>query len=202
MELSDRVTRQEDGVYRWLYELDMKKNLILLKTVIKIVGFCLCIPLLLLTYLSLRTHGSLSSLLSDLTPVLICIPVIALITLGSYMYVSRMYGGKYCVIYELDEKGISFTQIEEQFEKQQVIARAAAFTGALTGNIGLVGSALYNMYNNTAYSDFEKVYSVKSYKDKEVIKVNSPFLFNQIYVKKEDFDFVDSFIREHCPKIH
>ena len=58
------------------------------------------------------------------------------------------------------------------------------------------------MYNNTAYSDFEKVYSVKSYKDKEVIKVNSPFLFNQIYVKKEDFDFVDSFIREHCPKIH
>ena len=139
MELSDRVTRQEDGVYRWLYELDMKKNLVLLKTVIKIVGFCLCIPLL---------------------------------------------------------------QIEEQFEKQQVIARAAAFTGALTGNIGLVGSALYNMYNNTAYSDFEKVYSVKSYKDKEVIKVNSPFLFNQIYVKKEDFDFVDSFIREHCPKIH
>ena len=132
----------------------------------------------------------------------VCIAVIALITLGSYMYVSRMYGGKYCVIYELDEKGISFTQIEEQFEKQQVIARAAAFTGALTGNIGLVGSALYNMYNNTAYSDFEKVYSVKSYKDKEVIKVNSPFLFNQIYVKKEDFDFVDSFIREHCPKIH
>ena len=120
MELSDRVTRQEDGVYRWLYELDMKKNLVLLKTVIKIVGFCLCIPLLLLAYLSLRTHGSLSALLSDLTPVLICIPVIALITLGSYMYVSHMYGGKYCVIYELDEKGISFTQIEEQFEKQPV----------------------------------------------------------------------------------
>ena len=48
MELSDRVTRQEDGVYRWLYELEMKKNLVLLKTVIEIVGFCLCIPLLLL----------------------------------------------------------------------------------------------------------------------------------------------------------
>ena len=71
MELSDRVTRQEDGVYRWLYELDMKKNLVLLMTVIKIVGFCLCIPLLLLAYLSLRTHGSLSALLYDLTPVLI-----------------------------------------------------------------------------------------------------------------------------------
>ncbi len=201
MELSERVTLYDDGFYRWLYEVDMKKNPVIFLTVLKIVGLCLCIPLFLIVFLSVRSEGTFSSLLQDLLPFLISMAVILLITIGSYWYVSHLYGGKYCIVYEMDENGVRFSQVKQQFEKQQVIAKFATLTGALTGNVGLAGSGLYNMYNNSAYSDFKKVYSVKSYRDNDVIKVDSLFLFNQIYVNKEDFDLVDRFIREHCPRI-
>lgn len=43
-------------------------------------------------------------------------------------------------------------------------------------------------------------YSVKAFPERDLIKVNSPFLFNQIYVNKEDFDFVLDYINSHVKK--
>ena len=201
MDLSERVSRCEDGKYRWLYELDMYKNPSIFYTVAKVVGICLLLPIGMIVFLGIRERQSLTDILMELAPVYVVIGILVLITGFSYWYVAHMYGGRYCAVYEMDEYGVEAKQIKKQFEKQKVIAEFAAWTAALTGNPGLMGSALYNMTNDSSYSEFRKVYSVRSFKGRDLIKVNSPFLFNQIYVGKEDFDFVENYIREHCAKV-
>lgn len=201
MEVNERVTEYEEDRYRWLYEVDMYRNPSIFLTVVKVVGICLCLPVGLILFLELKAGNSFLSILRNMKPIFITLAVVALITIVSYWFVAHMYSGKYCAIYEMDENGVTLIQLEEQFEKQQVIARLAALTGAFTGNIGLIGSGMLNMERKNVYSDFHKVYSVKGYRNRDLIKVNSPFLFNQIYVQKEDFDFVENYIREHCPKL-
>ena len=201
MELSERVNKHEDGKYRWLYELDMYKNMGIFKTVMKVVGICLAGITIMLLWLEMRERNSFATIMKDLSPVFISAAVVLLISVGAYLYVARMYNGKYCIVYEMDEEGITFIQLKEQFEKQQAIAKWAAFTGALTGNIGLIGSAFYNMTNSEVTSLFKKVYRVKAVPEDELIKVDSPFLFNQVYVNKDDFEMVYEFIRDHCVKI-
>ena len=202
MELNERVTEYEEGRYRWIYEVDMYRNPSIFLNVVKVVGICLCLPVGLILFLEIRAGNSFLSMIQNMKVIFLTIAILAVITVGAYWYVAHMYGGKYCAVYELDEEGITLIQLKEQFEKQQVIARFAAMTGAFTGNIGLIGSGFLNMERNSAHSDFKKVYSIKGYRNRDLIKVNSPFLFNQVYVQKEDFDFVESYIRKHCPKLH
>ena len=45
------------------------------------------------------------------------------------------------------------------------------------------------------------VRKVKGVKRRNLIKVNEPFFFNQVYAEDEDFDFVFNYIRSHCPKV-
>ncbi len=201
IELSEKVTLYEDGKYRWLYELNMYKNPSIFYTVAKVVGISAFLPLAVLLFVTMREGHSLSQIMKEMIPVYIVIALMIPITGFSYWFVAHRYGGVYCMVYEMDENGVEFRQIDKQFEKQKVIAKLAAFTGALTGNLGLLGSALYNMTAQSAYSDFNKVYSVRSFKERNLIKVNSPFLFNQVYAQDEDFDFVENFIRDHCPRV-
>ena len=176
MELNERVRRCEDDKYRWIYELDMHRNPSIFLTVVKVTGICFLVPLGLLLFLELRARNPLSVIIRNLKPVWISFAVIAVIVPVAY-------------------------QFEEQFEKQQIIAAFTAAIGALTGNSALAGSSYYNTERSQAYSDFKKIYSLKGYKKRDLIKVNSPFLFNQVYVQKEDFDFVERYIRDHCPKL-
>lgn len=201
MELKERVTEYETGKYRWLYEVDMYRNPSIFLTVVKVVGICLCLPVGLILFLELKAGNSLPSILTNMKPLLLAILAVAIITVGTYWYVAHMYRGKYCAIYEMDGEGITVIQLQEQFEKQQVIARFATFAGALSGNIGLIVSGFLNMERNSVRSVFRNVYAVKGYRNRDLIKVNSPFLFNQIYVGKEDFNFVEGYIRSHCPKL-
>ena len=49
------------------------------------------------------------------------------------------------------------------------------------------------------YSRFSNVRKIKAVRGKDLIKLNGRFLRNQIYVAKEDFDFVYDYIVGHCP---
>ena len=49
--MSENIKKSDDGTYRWVYEFNMLKNLIILLTVLKIF-------LLVLEYISKRTIGN------------------------------------------------------------------------------------------------------------------------------------------------
>ena len=47
-------------------------------------------------------------------------------------------------------------------------------------------------------SEFAKVKKVKAYPNKNLIKVNGVLDHNQVYVLKEDFEFVEKYIISRC----
>ena len=104
-------------------------------------------------------------------------------------------GWKYCVIFEMDEKGINHAQIPEQADKARAMGEMTMRLGA--GNPTMEGIGR-NSQRTEMYSEFAKVKKVKAYPNKNLIKVNGVLDHNQVYVLKEDFEFVEKYIISRC----
>lgn len=195
-----RVKKFEDGKYRWLYDLDLRKNLSILYTTIKVVLISFLVPLILLMIL-FAIEGNLINALKDLLPIyfLICI-VLVFITLISYYIVVRYYKGRFSFMFEMDENGVTFKRFGSDAEKTENIGKIVSIIGATTNNAGLVGGGLNLAASQTSTSNFSKVRSIKAIPERDLIKVNSLFLFNQVYVNKDDYQFVLDYIQSHIKR--
>ena len=132
--------------------------------------------------------------------------IMAAIFLGlsilGYLLYAAMMGGKYCVIFTMDENGVIHEQIPEQAKKARKLGILTAGAGLATGRLSTIGLGI-NVANRTSmYSDFKCVRSVKKGLWGNVIKIREILSNNQVYTHDEDFDFVYNYIREHCPKVH
>lgn len=184
----------EDGKYRWVYELDMMRNSAVLGTLFKIFGFIfLGIWLVAAIAEGFSGFGQLT-----LTLLLIFAGVSVLILL-SYWIVAKMNGGKYCVLFTMDETGLMHTQLPRQYKKAQVAGWIAMLAGVLAGNPSAVGAGILAATRNSLISNFSKVRTIQAVPRQNLIKVNSPLSKNQVYVDDAQFQFVLDFIRQHCP---
>ena len=185
----------KDGIYRWTYEVNMWKNPVILITLLKVLSFGASVPILLVTVLALFEGG-----LADALKALVGVSVGVVLTIGfllalAYPLVAIMSGGKYCMIFEMDQKGIKHIQMQKQFKKAQVLGIITALTGTTptTTGIGLLAGA-----KQSSYSRFSKVKSIRAQRRRQVIYVNERLEHNQIYVPAEDFDQVLDYLVSHC----
>ena len=180
--------------YIWYYEMSLFKNMTILKTLIKVcIGVCLFLNLGL-QLLFLMADGSLDL---DFFIVSCCLysPIlIALILLGYLVYCAIMKGS-YCVVFEMDEQGISHTQVARQFKKAQVAGAITAVLGALSGSLSIAGTGILAGSRNSLYTEFSKIDSMKLNKKQDVIYLRSRAFHNQIYVPKQHFDDVVNYIK-------
>ena len=135
-ELKKSVTLCDDGKYRWIYELSMWKNPTLLVLIYKVLGIAFGIVGLFILILNWE---NLSFAWEDVWPVLAFIGFFALLTLLAYAIVAGMYGGKYIVIFTMDERGINHEQIPEQAAKARTLGAITAAAGAATSNPSMAG---------------------------------------------------------------
>lgn len=194
------ISRGSDGVYRWVYELKLLKNPSILFIVWKIlggvfVGIWLFVMLLSIGDANFWWHGFFS-----------LAKVFALLTLGmlvlcliGYLFYAAIMGGKYCVLFEMDEHGIRHTQITEQFQKARVLSAVAVLLGARSGNIGAMGAGLLSSSRQSMYSRWSSIKSVAVDPRRNLIKLNAPLNKNQVYARDEDFAFVRQYILSRCP---
>ena len=185
----------KDGIYRWTYEVNMWKNPVILITLLKVLSFGASVPILLVTVLALFEGG-----LADALKALVGVSVGVVLTIGfllalAYPLVAIMGGGKYCMIFEMDEKGVKHIQMQKQFKKAQVLGIITALAGTTptTTGIGLLAGA-----KQSSYSQFSKVKSIRAQRRRQVIYVNERLERNQIYVPAEDFDQVLDYLVSHC----
>lgn len=185
----------KDGIYRWTYEVNMWKNPAILITLLKGLSFGASVPILLVTVLALFEGG-----LADALKALVGVSVGVVLTIGfllalAYPLVAIMGGGKYCMIFEMDEKGVKHIQMQKQFKKAQVLGIITALAGTTptTTGIGLLAGA-----KQSSYSRFSKVKSIRAQRRRQVIYVNERLERNQIYVPAEDFDQVLDYLVSHC----
>ena len=194
---SGEIIQGPDGVYRWAYDFHMFTNPTILFTIFKVVG--IGFGFMWIFEIGLGVFGGdfeLSEFLETAKVFLILFAGILILSAISYwLYALIALGGKYCVLFEMDEKGVTHAQAPKQFKKAQVMALIAGLTSS---NLSTLGNALIVGSRSSMSSDWSKVRSVQCFPRRGVIKVNELLNKNQVYASKEDFEFVRDYIISHC----
>ena len=193
------VVQGKEGVYRWVYEVPMLKNLSILFTVWKVLGISACAPGLLILIAGLLDGNGLQALGFALQVTGIVLALVFVLSLPAYLIVAAMNGWKYVVLFEMDNEGISHTQTAKQVKKAELLGVLTTLVGLAARNPTTTGAGLLAGSRSSLYTEFSKVKSVKTCPRRHLIKVNTPFSKNQVYVEPEDFNFVLDFIRSRCP---
>ena len=195
--VTKNISLGEDGVYRWVYELNLYTNPTILYLIWKIFG-CICLGMWLFMLLIAGFDGNLMEEFIGITQTcfLFTLGFMALCLVG-YLIYAMMVGGKYCVLFEMDERGVNHIQMEPQVKKAELIGMLTMLVGAAAGKPGVVGTGLLAGARTSMYSSFDAVQSVEPFPRRNLIKVNEFLCKNQVYAADEDFDFVLGFIRAH-----
>ncbi len=189
-----------DGKYRWIYELSLWKNPTILITTAKVLALSVGIVFLLLIIFDIVDGASAESILGTLKIFFIMMLIMAVLLAISYPIYCLLFGGKYIVVFEMDEKEIVHTHAPRQFQKMQAMTWLMTFVGAVKGDIGMIGQSMYLRNADSRTSEYKNVTKVKSVRSRNVIYVDSGLFKNQVYVAAEDFDFVENFLRSRCEK--
>lgn len=190
-----------DGVYRWVYKLNMLTNPVILFTVLKIFFFIMAGMLLVFGIIPAVIHGDWGDIVGMGEALLIALAIMAGLTIISLIVLTLIYGGSYCVLFEMDEEQIRHIQAPKQFKKAQILGWITAMTGASTGNLTTTGVGILSTTKQASISTYKVVRRIKPIRWLKCIKVHEPFEHNQIYVPKKDFDFVYNYIKSRCPKV-
>ncbi len=193
------MTKQRDGVYRWTYELNMYRNPTVLFTVLKVLGFSMGLVWLFVVLISMGDRRFWWDGFFSMTKgfALMMLGFIVLGAIAYYLY-ALIQGGRYCVLFEMDEQGVRHTQLARSFKKGQVVSALTTLAGIVAGSPTVMGLGILAGSRATLYSDFARVKKIKAVKARNVIYLNTRFNHNQIYVEDGDFDDVYNFIAAQC----
>ena len=196
-----------DGKYRWFYELNMWKNPTIFISVLRVFGMTAVILLLIFCVISIFTDGidGLVNMLKLFTdnpiPILLFLIFFIVLIIMSYGILAIMYGGKYIVLFEMDDKGIRHSQQSGQFKKAQAIAWVSTFASVARGDvIGGIGRGLYLGTNNSTYTTFADTTKCRARRKLRDIQLSEGLMQNHIYASDEDFEFVLNYITERIPE--
>lgn len=198
---TDTVQLCQDGKYRWVYEMSLYKNPTILFLVLKIFAWVCCgiwlFSILLRGCDAIDSKDFFEMAWGDTKFFLILTAgVMVLCLLGYYLYALIM-GGKYCVLFEMDQNGVMHKQMPKQVKKAQLIGAITALAGVMSHNITTTAVGLNSAARTEMYSRFASVKSVEANPRRHVIKVNETLNHNQVYASAQYYDFVLRFILDH-----
>lgn len=197
--LSQGKSDELDGITRWSYQVNMWTNPILILTVWKVLSLAALAPAILVAMLALE-EGFAEALQIFVQVVGLVFLIMSGLMLIAYPIVALIYGGKYSVIFEMDNDGIKHIQFKRQFENSQMVSALAVLAGLATGNSQTIGAGILAGSRRSSYTRFKKVKTIRIHSKRQVIYLNENLTHNQIYVTAEQFDKIKAFILTRCPK--
>lgn len=198
--ITENIILGKDGKYHWYYEYKLLKNPTILFLLWKIffwIGIGIWLFLVLLAILD----GNFTRDFWNITKNF-CIGIIGFevfVAIGYFIY-AMFLGFKYCVVFEMDEKGVTHTQMHKQFKKSQAMSFILVIAGLATGKPGTAGIGMLTTSRNSMSSSWNQVSSIEIFRRRGVIKVNERLFKNQVYAESKDFKFVEDFIKAHVNK--
>ena len=181
-----RVTQGEDGVYRWSYDLDMYQNPYLRNVVLKIAGI-LCLVLYLLT-LTLFSQDGLSLRIALILG-LVYLGVVLLAAAIYYICAAVMHGN-YHLQFEMDENAIVLIRKESTQRFMNLVSDAAVMMDRRVGH-NLQSAA------QSGYTEYKQVRAMTPRPQYDAINLRELTGANQIWIPREDYDFVREYIWTH-----
>lgn len=185
-----------DGKYRWVYEMNMLKNPTIFITVLKVMMISIAIVWLFgliigLDDMDLDYFLFWTKLSGIMLGIFVVLTIIGVLITAAIL-------GKYVVLFEMDEKEVTHIQMPRQIKKAEAIGLITALVGAMAKNPTTIGTGMLAASKTKSTSVFSKVRRVKARRRLNLIKVNQRLEHNQVYVPKEDFDFVYNYIKSRC----
>lgn len=196
--VTKNIVLGKDGKYHWYYEFKLMKNPTILWLLMKMFFWIVVGILLFVLVLDVFDNGWNWEYIKDVgsTFILVLCIMEVLVMLGYFVY-ALMQGWKYCVLFDMDESGVTHTQMPKQFKKAQAASLLLIFMGAAAGKPGAVGTGMLSAAKSRMFSPWSSVRSVEFHRKRDVIKVNERLNRNQVYALKEDYPFVEEYIRAH-----
>ncbi len=194
------LIRDENGVYHWVYEVNLYKNPVILFTVWKIVVLCALFPGLLLFFLELGGGFVTALLLFGKISLLVAAICTVLLFIAYYLIVAPINGGRYCAVFVMDARGVKHIQMQKQFKKIKSSLLSAFLPVFWRETPAPLGNLLAGAKRST-YSHFPDVKKIIALERRRTIKiVTGDMVHNQIYAEEGDYPYVLAHIRQHSPK--
>lgn len=194
----------DEGRYCWRGTIDLHENPTILLLIVKIMaGIMGFIALVLASFVLLDVLRGKSIYSGDVWMLVkiyaLVLFAVTIITAIAYYGYAMFLGWSYSADYLMDETGLIFQAAPKEAKVLKDVAKATALITAMIGRYGLTAASIAGSSDKAA-SRFSRVFRVKGIREHQCIKVSEPFLYNQVYVTKRDYDFVYGFIRDHCPR--
>lgn len=200
-DISPRVQLFPDGKYHWRYDVNLFTNPSILIDVFKVLGITVGI-VVVLNLLIGSCAGTLSfrEMMTFSGELLLIVGGIMLVLgiLGYLLYACIM-GGKYTILFTLDEKEVVHEQSTKATKKARKIGLLTALAGAAAHRPTAMGSGMMAASRTTMTTTLTDVRRLIPCRRQHLIKVNERLSKNRVFVCNEDFDFVYQFLAEHCP---
>lgn len=195
----DRVTLCKDGKYRWVYDVNLYTNPTVFFDVVKVMLMSAVIMIAIVLLIGLFSGGMSMRVLKGLAGGLgLSVVIILGLSVVGYLLYAVITGGKYTVLFILDEKELVHKMYGKSLKKSQLIGNLAMMAGAASGRVGTIGSGMLAKSRTSMTTELKYVRQLKPRRWMNTIEVNQLLSKNRVYMKKEDFDFVYNFLCEHC----
>lgn len=187
-----------DGKYHWSYKFNLLKNPTILFLLWKMffwifIGIFIFIVILDVCGGRFKFEEFLDF---GKTFLIFILAMEAFIAFGYFLY-SLIMGFSYYVMFDMDDNGVTHTQMPKQFKKAQAMGWLAFVAGMAAKKPGVAGAGLLSASKQSMSSSWPYVKSIEIFRRRGVIKVNERLNYNQVYAEKEDFEFVENFIKSH-----
>ena len=196
---SKNIMMYPDGKYRWVYELNLYKSSVIFSEILKVLGITLVIVMLLMGIISLMDGDGIMDTLKFLGEMGgIMLAIFIPLSIVAYLIYAYVTGGKYCVVFEMDEKGITHIQHPKDVKKTKLIGALTVLAGIAGGRPGIVGTGILAASRTAMHSAFGDVKTLEFLPKQHLIRVNETLSRNQVYAEEEDFAFVANYIKIRC----
>lgn len=116
---SENITMDKKGNYTWKYEMNMYKNYTLLFSVYKVLAVTYLIVVIMMGTLISCNERDITEYWHVLKSSSVLILIFGVFGFFSYLILAVMYGGKYEVEFEMNEKQVVHRQVGKQFKRQR-----------------------------------------------------------------------------------
>ncbi len=195
-EPTEEVFLCNDGKYRWVYEKNLYRDLSILFLILKIFGvICAILWVFYLTITLIDSYDAVQDFIDVTAFNLKMYLLIAVLSIIGYFLYAVIMGGKYCVLFIMDDEGIMHAQQKHQVKKATLLSELTLLVGVLAKNPTVSGIGM-NSARTKMYTKFSHVSEIKIVRKKETIHISG----NEVYARPEDLDFVLEYISDHCPR--
>ena len=195
---SKNITMCPDGKYRWVYELDMYKSSVIIKEIWRAMGIAIVIVLAILFAINIMDSDLMETLQFIAQAACILFGIFLVLSIIGYLVFAFIIGGKYCVVFEMDEEGINHKQHQKHVKKSELIGAITILAGMAGGNLSTVGTGVLAAARTSMLTYFDDVKELEILPKERLIRLNETLSRNQVYAEDEDFAFVANYIQTRC----